>query len=277
MTPMNTRRTRQSHAAYEQYRRKQVAYGRWQPYMDAEPVRAHVRALMAAGVSRRRIAVLAGVHEATIGRLLYGRTDRAPSGQVRTASARALLSVRATKEALSPRTAIDATGTKRRLQALVALGWSRQKLAESFGADRSCIGRYMVRDRVQASTALAVKDLYDRMWDTAPPEETRWDRAAAAAARNYAADRGWVKPMAWDDETIDDPAAKPSGTKQGKAPAIVDPIAVEQALKGEKVHLNSVEAAEVVRIATDRGMSARQIAAITGRTARTVVRRRAAA
>lgn len=262
---------RSAHAAYENRRRRLIAYGRWQPFVDAEPVRQHIRSLMGAGVSRRRIPELAGVPDATIGRVLYGSAQKAPSKQIRAEAAERILRVRLTEEALSPRVLVDATGTHRRLQALIALGWSRGKLAEQFEVERNTIGRCMARARVYSATAAAVRNLYDRLWDVPPPEATRWDVSAAVASRREAARKGWPPPLAWDDETIDDPAAKPHHA----APVHLDEVAIERALGGGQVRLTRAEAAEVARIGTERGMTAREIADATGRTQRSVVRYRA--
>jgi len=106
---------------------------------------------------------------------------------------------------------IDATGTRRRLQALAALGWSGAKLAPYLGLDATGVTRMFTADRILARKARAVAVLYDRLWTQPPPEGSQQDKAAATRARREAAARGWAPPMAWDDETIDDPAAGPEG------------------------------------------------------------------
>jgi hypothetical protein len=269
-----TKQYRTTHAAYESHRRRQIAYGRWQPFVDAEPVRRHVRSLMGAGLSRRRIPELAGVPDATVGRLLYGKAGKPPSKLIRAEAAEKILRVRATDENLSPRTLVDATGTHRRIQALIANGWPRVKLAEQFDFDRNAVGRCLSRSRVYASTAAAVRDLYDRLWDVPPPENDRWEASAAETARREAARKGWVKPLAWDDSTIDDPSALPWRPLAGQGRSVADPVAVERALNGEALELNPAEIEEVVRIGTAKGMSARKLAEVTGRTGRSVQRRR---
>lgn len=266
---------RRAHTEYENRRRKLIAYGRWNPRTDAHHVRDHVRSLMAAGLSWRKVAELADVPEATVGRLLYGKAGKSPSAWLRTPAATAILNVKADRDTLSPRALVDATGTHRRLQALIALGWSRTKLAEHLGLERNTVGRYMTRPKVYASTAADVRDLYDRLWNVLPPSSSKWDVSALVAARREAARSRWAPPLAWDEETIDDPAARPAGAR--KAAPVIDDVAVERALAGDPVELSRAEAAEVTRIATERGMSASQIAKITGRTQRSVVRYRSEA
>ena len=53
-------------------RSRAILYGRWQPYVDAEPVREHLRALAAAGIGHRRVGELAGVSSGSLSKILYG-------------------------------------------------------------------------------------------------------------------------------------------------------------------------------------------------------------
>jgi hypothetical protein len=121
-----------------------------------------------------------------------------------------------TLDTLKPMVLVDGAGTRRRLQALIARGWSKRKLALRLGMKPSNFGITFVGRRVRASTARAVRVLYDELWDVAPPEATHGDRIAASRARRYARTQGYAPPLAWDDDTIDDPAAKPEGA--GPAP-----------------------------------------------------------
>lgn len=115
-----------------------------------------------------------------------------------------------------PRALTDATGTVRRLQALSAVGWSRSRLARRLGMSPRNMSRLIRGSRVRFETARAVRGLYDELWATAPPAGTRGDSISAARARNVAERSGWPPPMAWDDDLIDDPAARPGpGWKRG--------------------------------------------------------------
>jgi hypothetical protein len=101
----------------------------------------------------------------------------------------------------------DATGTRRRLQALVAIGWPQAELARRLGLRRRRFEALMRRDRIPAQTAADVEGLYDRIWH-------QWPRGRHAdGARAHAAALGWPVPAAWDDDPgphcIDDPAAAP--------------------------------------------------------------------
>jgi lambda repressor-like predicted transcriptional regulator len=104
-----------------------------------------------------------------------------------------------------------AAGTRRRLQALVFNGWSVRQLAARLGRTQPNLRLTLHRsERVRPDVAAAVRALYDELWDQAPPERDRFERRSVTMARRYARERGWVPPLAWDDDEIDDPAASPA-------------------------------------------------------------------
>lgn len=210
---------RKAGSKYVMNRERQIAYGRWNPWTAAAPVRAHVEQLQEAGLGWRRIADLAGVSRNTVNKILYGRKGKPPSAKVRPETAAKILAVTADLGNLGDHARVDATGTHRRLQALVAIGWSQTKLATRLDLE---IGNFntMLHQRaaVNAETARAVRNLYEQLWNTPPREVTSGEKQAASRSRNYAAARGWAKPMAWDDNTIDNPAAAPEGTEAATRP-----------------------------------------------------------
>jgi transcriptional regulator with XRE-family HTH domain len=205
----------QANRTAENQRTRLIAYGQWQPYVDAERAREHVRMLAAHGIGWKRAAELTGVSTGSMSKLLYGGPgDRPPSQRIRPETEAKILAVRPSLELLGARADVDATGTHRRVQALVACGWSQLKLAERLGMLRSNFGTMMNNAKVHAGTARAVGALYDELWDQAPPEAEWRDKIAASRSRNYAAARGWAPPAAWDD--IDDPDASPAdGWRRG--------------------------------------------------------------
>lgn len=78
-------------AEYNRSRRRQISYGRWSAYVDAAPVRVHVRELMRAGEGWKAVAELAGVSQQTVQRLLYGMRGRPPAVRMLRRTADALL------------------------------------------------------------------------------------------------------------------------------------------------------------------------------------------
>jgi hypothetical protein len=190
------------HAAYEMRRQRQTAYGRWNPFVDAAPARAHVQALRDAGMGWRRIADHAGLSQRVVSMLLHGRTGRAPTKRIRPETAERLLAVTLD---LADRQLVDAAGTRRRIQALVAVGWSQTRLADHLGILVTNLISVTRRDRVTVAKRRAVAKLYDELWNVEPPAGTRWERISVIRAQNLARREGWPRPMDWDDDRIDDP------------------------------------------------------------------------
>lgn len=195
---------------YSRKRAKAIAYGQWNYSVDAEPIRVHVKALRARPMTLQQIADSAGIHLSTVHYVLFGRNGKPPKKTWHD-TAEKLRAVRV--EALGPAPAIavrpggsvtDPTGTSRRLRALVAIGYRQNVLAGHLGLCPSGVGRLIkLTDPVRVARAREVTELYDRLSRTPGPSEQ---------ARVWAARRGWEPPIAWDDDTIDDPDAHPAGT-----------------------------------------------------------------
>ncbi len=252
-------------------------YGRRHPYLDAGPVREHIATLRAAGIGVERIAHLAGLSVSHIRELAeHSRGDTRETRRVRPDTATRILDIGMNDASRAPHSRVDATGTRRRLQALIAIGWPGELLAAQLGRRASSLHRSMTGESVTARTAHDVATLYERLWNTRPPRGTGDQRAAADAARAYAAAQGWLPPLAWDDIDTDPTPTPPTARlPQGND---IDEIAVERALAGDHItydDLTPVEQQEVIRRLSARGTSIRDTAAQLGTTKRTVSRRRA--
>ena len=187
------------------------------PFIAGDIVRAHLRELMTAGMGWKRVAEVAGVSSSTVYPILYGKhaddplhpEHRPPRKQVRREVARALLDVRLD---LAPGGLVDGTGTRRRLQALIAIGWPQSHLAQKLAMTPANLGSVIHGDaNVRKSTAAAVQALYDTHWRRGPQTPDARGRRSVAGSKHLAALKGWALPMAWDDDEIDDPAARPRG------------------------------------------------------------------
>ena len=191
------------HRDYCRQRSRQIAYGRWHPWTDAEPVRDHVRELRESGASYRAIADAAQVSPSTVHGIMTGRTlDRIHASQ-----ARRLLAVR-TGSCGDRR---NACGSRRRIQALVALGHPRAELARQLGISKPSLGRLLRGETQHVSTAVHrdVCGLYDKLWSQLPHEHTGRQQYAAESARHRAEAAGWLPPMALDDDKIDESSYRP--------------------------------------------------------------------
>lgn len=250
---------------YEATRRRQRAYG-IPAYVDASPARAHVRTLSAQGMGWKRVARAAGLSASTVWKLMYGNPTigRAPNKRIRPATAEAILSV---KVDLADGAIIDSTGSTRRIQALVAIGWSQSKLAHRLGINRANFTPLAQgRRRTTVATARAVAALYDELSMTPPEAITYRDRVSVTRARNYAAAAGWAPPLAWDDDQIDNPDATSHPTEATDvADEVIDEAAVLRAIDGDRtVTLTPADRAEVIRVLHGRGLTDRQIKDLTG-------------
>jgi hypothetical protein len=185
---------------------------------------------------------------------------------------------------------ISGVGTARRLQALAWAGWGASRLGVELGVTHTAVEIWRAgRADVRPETAARIAALYDRLWNATPPS-----RSGATRAHNHAVRNGWLPPLAWDEDTIDDPNAEdyahilpaeyPNGLhtgisahEQGNSPDLIDEIAVEQAMTGRRVHLNRVETSEAIARLTAMHYSAEEIGQRLGMSSRNVVRFRARA
>lgn len=113
---------------------------------------------------------------------------------------------------------VDATGTKRRIRALAAIGWTFAQIGTHAGyTTKGGIKELTHRDRVNRAQAERVREVYDKLSMTPGPSPHARDRARHA---------GWPPPLAWDDSTIDDPAAEPDmgAPDDGRVTVPVDDI-----------------------------------------------------
>lgn len=198
-------------ATYDATRNRLVAYGRWQPFTDAEPVRQHIRMLMTYGIGWQRVCKLSGASNGGVSRILYGAPHEGapPTKRVRTTTADKILAVKPTFEHLAPLARVDGTGTRRRLQALIANGWPQMRLGDEMGIKHHrLIWDHVRQDVVAVDTVRRVIELYERLWNADPIAHGVSPRFVAESQQRAAAN-GWVPPGAWDDDYIDSPAAKP--------------------------------------------------------------------
>lgn len=202
--PRNRLRRGLCEADYDKWRRRQKAYGRFDElsdYTDARPAHEHVNRLRKANVGLDIIAELSGLPRRTV-----QEVGRRQPRTIQKPTAYAILSVplpvKPHSLPVADNTFIDPTGTIRRLQAMVVAGHPMSQLSMRLGYRGNPI-TYLVnghRKFITAAFARKVDALYAELEDVPGPS----DRARADAA-----DRGWAPAIAWDDDTIDDPKAKP--------------------------------------------------------------------
>jgi hypothetical protein len=110
---------------------------------------------------------------------------------------------------------VPAIGTQRRLQALQAMGWNYRDLGRRYGKDGSVlsnIANSKEKAEVYRETAEKISAMYDEL-SMIPPDDDWLTRRTAKMAR----ERGYVLPLCWEDETIDDPYGLPVGLSHVQA------------------------------------------------------------
>ncbi|MFF9758609.1 hypothetical protein ACF1G4_03410 [Streptomyces caelestis] len=113
----------------------------------------------------------------------------------------------------APEETVLAAGTVRRLQGLGVAGWPVGRLARESGLTPYRITQLVTTApaAVTVAEARAVAAVYAR-YSGASPGLCGVSHIHARAARDRATAAGWAPPAAWDDDTIDDPAAIPQWT-----------------------------------------------------------------
>lgn len=163
---------------------------------------------------------------------------------------------------------VPALGARRRLQALQARGWSRQRIAEAAGWTSTGALNYLMRsDTITRNTHDRLAEVYERLAMQDPPDEM-----AARRARTWARRHGYVPPLAWDDIDRDE---RPTF---GGHDDDIDPVVVFRLLAGDHVPSTRAEKVEAMRRWRARGGSEKAFCDLHGwKTGRYVTREAGAA
>lgn len=166
---------------------------------------------------------------------------------------------------------VDALGTRRRLQALAALGWPTEWIDSSIGRRRGYTSNILSsRQTVLKSTADLIDSAYESLSMSVPPTDTLPRRQVVSRTRNLAARRGWVPPLAWDD--IDDPHELPATyiladlrIDKTSTASHADEVTVERVLAGEwRTPTTKADRVEVVARWRAQGRSLAELGRRTG-------------
>ncbi|MFF8187699.1 hypothetical protein ACF044_10625 [Microbacterium sp. NPDC016588] len=169
-----------------------------------------------------------------------------------------------------PYSDVDGRGTRRRLQALSALGWSASALGARLGSDQTVVSRWMLAEKVTRVTAEKIAALYDELSDTPAPAGTRTERLSRARTLAHARRKGFARPIEWDDIDHDAEPQRPVDS-----PDTIDVVAVHLVIsEGTRVTLTRAERHEAVRQLHARHHSDGEIAMLLGVDVRTIFRDR---
>lgn len=167
--------------------------------MPAEPIRQRLLALLEQGATAESIGIAASVSGRTILNITEGRykTVRRPAALILSRLTLADILADDRDGGFVP-----ALGARRRIQALMALGYTHEHMHRIAGVHTSRVltpkgGQFVTRAMFDA-----IATMYERLSIRLGPSEL---------TRTRSRKRGYVPPLCWDEGTIDDPAARPIG------------------------------------------------------------------
>lgn len=154
-----------------------------------------VAIMRADGLTLPEIARLTGVSESTLKRM---PTRTRPTRQTIAGTIAGLEAHYEFKSKFVP-----AAPTMRRLRALARMGWTSPKLSAETGIHAKDLEEIRLGHkaaRVRWRTSDRVSDAYDRLWNV---------DGGSKLVRRAAERRGWLLPLDWDEDTIEDPDYTP--------------------------------------------------------------------
>lgn len=175
----------------------------------AQPVAERIELLRSRGIRAVAIAARAGVSTFTIRHIQHGECDRV---QADTYTAIMAIPV---PQAPTGDALVDATGTRRRLEALACDDWPGYEIVEPLGYHRTCATLWRRSKKVTADAAAAVKLRYGQLEGQRGPVPY-----TGASARN----KGWLPRRYWPADRIDSPRYNPFRT-------LAQPIGVRRMLR----------------------------------------------
>lgn len=143
---------------------REQTFGAPSPYVDASEARDHIQMLRRSGIGCEQIAKIvhtSPTHIREIDQSTHRTGNRPPITQIRADLAQRILAVDDVHR--HPHSQLDGIGTRRRVQALVAIGWPLQQLAPLLGRTTTKLRLLLTSATVQAQTAQRVSDLYDQL------------------------------------------------------------------------------------------------------------------
>ncbi|MFI8008323.1 hypothetical protein [Streptomyces sp. NPDC086010] len=173
---------------------------------DAQPVIDHIRELQHRydGVSLTLIAQVAKVNASTLASALVDH-ERNPHRGISTRVARRVLNVRDLPPPAFPRLGhVTEIGLLRRLRGMCAAGWTFSALARAGGTTSKSLAEFGRTRTSTPSLRGAILMAWTQLSHRPGPSQHARRRAAA---------KGWDPALAWDEDSIDQPDAAPTGTR----------------------------------------------------------------
>ena len=183
-------RDRARRSRYAKRRRLRLLEGTWErTLVPAGPARARVLEFHEHGWSLAALEAMIGESQGHLSNLVYEGHSDARRWVTREREAR-ILDLEPTLDLVPDGCHVPGLGTRRRVQALAAIGWSLQKVADRAGVSKQALAGSLRAHRVTARVARTIQGIYLELENTPGPSER---------TRRYAATKGWPPPAAWDD------------------------------------------------------------------------------
>lgn len=229
--------------------------------VSAQPVREHIEGLSMMGASYRAIADQSAVSVQQIVAIVNGQRSVYPD------VAHAIL--RVTPESLFDRSGdrdfVLDVGVRRRLRALLALGHNAVTIGGVIGKDDR-----WVYNRINQPGRWCSREVWELV--RTAYEALAMTPGSSAHTRGRAKRLGYLPPMAWEEDELDDPNAEPHMPEDGEGD--VDEVALLRVLDGTTCDLDRKTRLAALPTLVARGKSDSEIARLVGVTERQVLRDR---
>lgn len=243
-----------------QYRRNQL-YGIKSYFVDAKPVRAHLRKLIKNGAAVKTLARQIDVGQTTLNELLNGRPESRRNDRPRYKSK--VARIVADKIFAIPLTQakdfnpyVDGHKVQRRVQALAAIGYSHTWIGQQIGMNAQNFHVMMTNAFVTRRTFEAIDKLYEQYSHIRRVATNRWEQGSISRTLSTAARNGWLPPAAYDD--IDEAPATVIDTNEP------DHAKLEMLISGYKVDITNAERRWCRDQLIERGWPAKRIDELLG-------------
>jgi len=175
-------------------------------YVNPSRARLHIADLRSWGISYRTIGHMTGM--TSVGQVNGIVHD---AQKIRWETERRILRARFDLDDIPEEHQLLVDGTRRRVQALVRIGWSQKEIGERAGLSPANMGKllhYRGQRYITARLARQIRDVYADLSMTPGPN---------LRARLLGERRDWPPPLAWDDDTIDHPDTQPHDVARSSA------------------------------------------------------------
>ncbi|MDQ0792044.1 hypothetical protein [Streptomyces sp. B1I3] len=167
--------------------------------VDAAPAHQHLRTLQASGDALTVLADQHNINHGTLASIAFG-----PRKKISRALAQQILAIKPGNAPAGNRS-VPAIGATRRIRALIALGHQLRIISTAAGMENSSAS-YLLNGHPQ-TIHYELHQRVDKAYRALSTTPANFARSLRRAERE-----GWGPPAAWDDGSIDDPAAGPEWT-----------------------------------------------------------------